>query len=120
MAPRPIYEVKAQYFKTLGHPARIRILEVLRDGQHSVGELRPHVGIESSHLSQQLGVLRRAGIVESRREGSAVIYSVSDPRVFELLELARQIITTSLSGTTELLAELHAITFSPQGRRSQG
>jgi len=117
VATRPIYEVKAQYFKTLGHPARIRILEVLREGEHSVSELRPNVGIESSHLSQQLGVLRRAGIVESRREGSAVFYSVSDPRVLDLLELAKRIITTSLNSTSALLADLDAITFSPEAPR---
>jgi ArsR family transcriptional regulator len=118
VATRPIYEIKAQYFKTLGHPARIRILEVLRDGEQSVGQLRPHVGIESSHLSQQLGALRRAGIVVSRREGSGVIYTVADPRIFDLLELAKQILTTSLSSTSELLADLDAMTFSRgEGRR---
>ena len=59
--PEPIDKLKAEFFKTLGHPARIRILEVLADGEHSVGELMPKLGLESSHLSQQLAVLRRAG-----------------------------------------------------------
>jgi ArsR family transcriptional regulator len=117
VATRPIYEVKAQYFKTLGHPARIRVLEVLREGERSVGQLRPLVGIESSHLSQQLAVLRRAGIVVSRREGSTVIYTVADPRIFDLLQLAKQILTTSLSGTSQLLADLDAMSFSRSGRR---
>ena len=63
----PIYQVKAEFFKTLGHPARIRVLEVLRDGERTVGELVPEVGIEASHLSQQLGVLRRANMVQTRQ-----------------------------------------------------
>ena len=65
----PIYEVKAQFFKTLGHPARIRVLEVLRDGERPVAELIPEVGIEASHLSQQLGVMRRANLIQARKVG---------------------------------------------------
>lgn len=109
--PRPIYEVKAEFFKTLGHPARIRVLEVLSDGPLSVSELQPQVGIESSHLSQQLAVLRRADIVQARREGSSMIYSVVDPRVLELLQLAKSIITSNLSTAGDLLADLNTIDF---------
>ena len=103
---RPIYQVKAEFFKTLGHPARIRVLEVLRDGECSVGELIPAVGIEPSHLSQQLGILRRANILQVRKQGAAVRYSVTDPRIFDLLEVARAILTSSLAGSGRLLAEL--------------
>ena len=67
---RPVYQLKAEFFKTLGHPARIRILEVLREGEHTVGDLVPKVGIESSHLSHQLAVLRRNRIVETRKAGA--------------------------------------------------
>ena len=102
----PIPEVKAELFKALGHPARIRILEVLSDGEHSVGELQPLVGIESSHLSQQLGVLRRAGLVVGRRDGSSVIYSLTDPVLAELLAVAKQLLISSLAHTTDLLADL--------------
>ena len=63
----PLYEVKAELFKALGHPARVRALEVLAGGERSVGELQPAVGIELSHLSQQLAVLRRAGLVATRK-----------------------------------------------------
>lgn len=113
----PIYQVKAEFFKTLSHPARIRVLELLRDGEQSVGELIPKVGLEASHLSQQLGVLRRANIVTSRKEGSSVIYSVVDPRIFELLEVAKAILTTSLTGTKELLEELEALDFGDRKTR---
>jgi ArsR family transcriptional regulator len=112
---RPIYQVKAEFFKTLGHPARIRVLELLRDGERSVGELIPEVGLEPSHLSQQLGIMRRAGLVQTRKEGSTVLYSVTDPRLFELLEVAKQILTSSLAETRELLTELEALDF---GERS--
>jgi DNA-binding transcriptional ArsR family regulator len=117
---RPVYELKAQFFKTLGHPARIRILEVLREGEHTVGELVPKVGIESSHLSHQLAVLRRTNVVETRKVGSTVVYSVVDPRIFQLLEVAKQILTGSLRATQGLLADMEALRFDsepmPDGR----
>jgi DNA-binding transcriptional ArsR family regulator len=106
-----IYEVKAQFFKTLGHPARIRILEVLSDGPRSVSALQPDVGIESSHLSQQLAVLRRAGVVESDRDGSSVIYTIADPQILDLLAVAKEILTTSLTGAQELISDLDAMSY---------
>lgn len=108
---RPVYEVKAEFFKTLSHPARIRILEVLRDGELPVSEIIPLVGLEPSHLSQQLAVLRRANIVRSRRDGSAVLYTVVDGRIDQLLSVAKAIITGSLTETRELLEELDNLDF---------
>jgi len=108
---RPVYQLKAEFFKTLGHPARIRILEVLREGDHSVGELLPKVGIESSHLSHQLAVLRKAHVVQGRKVGTTVVYSVVDPRIFQLLEVAKQILTSSLLATQDLLDDLEALNF---------
>jgi ArsR family transcriptional regulator len=105
----PIYQVKADFFKALGHPARIRVLEVLRDGERPVSELIPAVGIESSHLSQQLGIMRRANLVQARKDGASVVYSVNNPMLFELLDVARQILTSSLVETRELLAELESV-----------
>lgn len=113
----PVYQVKAEFFKTLSHPARIRVLELLRDGERSVGELIPEVGLEASHLSQQLAVLRRANIVTSRKEGSSVIYAVVDPRIFELLAVAKAILTSSLTGTKELLEELEDLDFGDRKAR---
>jgi ArsR family transcriptional regulator len=113
---RPIYQVKAEFFKTLGHPARIRILELLRGGERPVSELIPEVGIEPSHLSQQLAVLRRANLVRSRKEGASVLYSVAEPRLFELLEVAKTILTSSLTETRELLEELEGLDFVEPSR----
>jgi DNA-binding transcriptional ArsR family regulator len=105
-ASQPISEIKAELFKALAHPARIRILEVLTDGEHSVSELQPLVGIEASHLSQQLGVLRRADLVTSRKEGASVIYALADPLVVELLAVSKRILINSLSSNQDLLADL--------------
>ena len=104
----PLSEVKAELFKALAHPARVRALELLTRSEYSVGELQPLVGIESSHLSQQLGVLRRAGLVTTRKDGSSVIYAIRDPLVAELLAVAKRFLLNSLSQTRDLLADLDA------------
>ena len=105
---RPLYQLKAEFFKTLGHPARIRVLELLSEREHAVAEMLPEVGIEPANLSQQLAVLRRAGLVATRKEGSNVYYSLTTPRVVELLTAARAILTGVLSGQMELLEDLRA------------
>ncbi|HVB93704.1 MAG TPA: metalloregulator ArsR/SmtB family transcription factor [Acidimicrobiales bacterium] len=105
--------MKADFFKTLGHPARIRILEVLRDGERPVSELLPEVGLEASHLSQQLGLMRRANLIQARKVGANVYYSVGEPMLFDLLEVAKQIITASLVETQELLEQMQASDPSP-------
>jgi DNA-binding transcriptional ArsR family regulator len=105
---RPLYQLKAEFFKTLGHPARIRVLELLSERERCVAEMLPEVGIEPAHLSQQLAVLRRANLVVTRREGSTVYYALTSPHVAELLAVARQILSGVLSGQAELLRDLHA------------
>ena len=102
----PLYKLKAEFFKTLGHPARIRILELLAEGEHSVGELMPKLGLEASHLSQQLAVLRRAGVVVARKRGNKVIYSLASEDVAELLVLARKALTGLLTDQMDLLKDL--------------
>jgi ArsR family transcriptional regulator len=86
----------------------VRILEVLREGDRTVAELVGLVGLEASHLSQQLGVLRRARVVTARRTGASVTYSIADPAVVELLAVARQFLISSLTLSQELLAELRS------------
>lgn len=115
----PIYQVKAEFFRTLGHPARIRVLEILQGGERPVSELLPEVGIEASHLSQQLGVMRRAGIIQSRKVGSNVYYSVGDPKFFELLDVAKRIITSSLAESQLLLEQMEASGVSTTSRSRQ-
>ena len=92
----------------LGHPARVRILELLRDGERSVGALQAELGLDSGGTSQHLAALRRIGLVESRREGTSVFYRVADGHVFDLLEAARAIITRRLAEQQAILRELEA------------
>jgi DNA-binding transcriptional ArsR family regulator len=105
---RPLYQAKAEFFKALAHPARIRVLELLSERDYAVSEMLPHVGIEPAHLSQQLAVLRKMNLVVTRKEGSTVIYSLVSPHVAELLAVARRILTEVLSNQVELLDDLRA------------
>jgi ArsR family transcriptional regulator len=102
----PIQQIKAEFFKALAHPARIRILEVLTDRESSVTELIPEVGLESSHLSQQLAVLRRANLVLTRKSGNSVYYRLADRRVAKILNLTKQILLDYLTNTRDQLAEV--------------
>lgn len=102
----PLYQLKAEFFKTLGHPARIRILELLAQREWSVAELLPEIGLEASHLSQQLGVLRRAGVVTSRKQGNSVIYAMSSPDMSTLMAVARRVLTDMLNDQADLLDHL--------------
>ena len=115
---KPLYQLKAEFFKTLAHPARIR---VLGEREHSVAEMLPEVGIEPANLSQQLAVLRRAGLVVARKEGSTVHYSLTSPEVSELLAVTRRILTSVLTGQVELLEDLQSprrrVTVSTARRR---
>ena len=88
----PLYQAKAEFFRTLGHPARIRILELLAERDHAVHELLERITIEPSNLSQQLAVLRRTSMVASQRRGGEVVYSISVPEVRDLLLAARKIL----------------------------
>jgi len=103
---RAVYQVKAEFFRILGHPVRVRILELLRDGERTVSDLQSELQMDSSGTSQHLGVLRKQGIVEGRREGTSVHYRVRDPRVFQLLEVARQILNSNLAESQAILGEL--------------
>ncbi|MGW3244126.1 ArsR/SmtB family transcription factor [Streptomyces sp. NPDC001070] len=102
----PLYQAKAEFFRMLGHPVRIRVLELLQDGPKPVRDLLNAIEIEPSSLSQQLAVLRRSGIVTATRSGSTVVYELAGGDVAELLRAARRILTELLTGQQDLLAEL--------------
>ena len=101
----PLYRMKADFFKTLGHPARIRVLELLSEREHAVSEMVPEIGIEPANLSQQLSVLRRAGLVVARRDGLSVTYALTSPRIAELLATTRAILTGVIAGQAETLED---------------
>lgn len=106
--PTPLHELKADFFKSLAHPLRVRVLEILSDGETSVAEILADTGVEPSNLSQQLAVLRRSGVVNARREASTVYYSLASPEVAELLAVARKLLTSVLAGKEGLLLDLRA------------
>lgn len=103
---RPLYEVKAGLFKGLAHPIRIRILEVLSSGpEASVSELLTATGLEASHLSQHLAVLRRNRLVVGERRASQVYYRLAYPQVADLLRVARALLGEILESTQRQLVE---------------
>jgi ArsR family transcriptional regulator len=102
----PVYVVKARMFKTLGHPVRIRILELLADGERGVGDLQAELHLDSGGTSQHLAALRQQGLLDSRRVGTSVFYRVRDPRVADLLALAKKILTSALTDSQALLSDL--------------
>ena len=104
--PVPLYQAKAEFFRMLGHPVRIRVLELLADGPRPVRDLLATIEIEPSSLSQQLAVLRRSGIVTATRQGSTVVYALAGGDVADLMRAARRILTELLAGQNELLAAL--------------
>ena len=116
MTELPIAALKADLFKALAHPVRVRALErlvdVAPDSQRgairelSVGELAEQLGLEVTQVSQQLAVLRRANVVATRRDGNTIFYSVRDPRMSDLLAVARRLLLASLQDSQSLLASL--------------
>jgi len=102
----PLRRFKAEFFKALAHPARIKILEMLRTGEKTVGEIQAVLDDEPASASQQLAILRMKSIVVGRKDGSNVFYSVRDPQIFELLDVARQIFNNQLIDTQDMLSQL--------------
>lgn len=96
-------QFKADFFKALSHPLRIRILELLADGEKNVNELQSIIGSEGSAVSQQLMVLRSKNIVVSQKDGNKVLYSLRDPMIVELLEVAKKIFSNQLIDTINML-----------------
>jgi ArsR family transcriptional regulator len=98
---------KADFFKALAHPLRISILDALRDGEMTVNEISERFGVEPANASQQLAVLRNRNFVQARKAGASVYYSIVDPTVFALLDVARDIFNNHLVGVRTLLEEIH-------------
>lgn len=96
-------QFKADFFKALSHPLRIRILELLSDGEKNVNELQMLIGSEGSSVSQQLMILRSKNIVVGRKEGNKVVYSLRDEMIVELLEVAKKIFSNHLVDTINML-----------------
>ena len=113
-AHRPLYEVKANLFKGLAHPVRVRVLEVLAGkADVSVADLLRDTGLEASHLSQHLAVLRRHNLVVADRRASQVFYRLAYPQVADLLTISRALLVEILEHTQQQLVSTVALTLTP-------
>ena len=106
MTTSQLQTFKAQFFRALGHPVRIKILEILVQGGRTVQELQAALKLEQPIVSQQLAVLRHQNVVMTRKEGSSVRYELRDPAVGDLLDVARRIFNNHLINTQGMLREL--------------
>ena len=109
------YEAQAQMLKVLTHPARLAILNILRDGEHCVCHMEAHLGLRQAYISQQLMVLREAGLIQDRRDGWNVFYRVAEPSIFAVLSAVEQIIPPENSNSGE-----HPVVVCPCPKCSAG
>ena len=123
--PGPLQRFKAEFFKALAHPTRIRILELLRDGERSVTELQLALGDEGAGVSQQLAILRMKNLVDTRRAGTSIYYRLRDRQINRVLDAARAIFeahvielrSISDAAEEEEAAAAKPASASPAGRR---
>jgi DNA-binding transcriptional ArsR family regulator len=111
----PLYQAKANLLRVLGHPARIRVLELLAEREHAAGDLLAEIAIEAGSLSQQLAVLRRAGLVSQRREAGSVVYTLAVPEVREVLAAARAALAALPGDCESTASDLRAPATPPAG-----
>ncbi|HEY9717242.1 MAG TPA: metalloregulator ArsR/SmtB family transcription factor [Trichormus sp.] len=97
---------KAEFFKALASPLRIRILDELRNGELTVGDLRTRLGVEPTNLSQQLAVLKAKNLVNGRKQGSNIFYSIRDEAIFKLLDVAKEVFNNHLVDIKDMLDSL--------------
>ena len=115
-ASTELQSFKAEFFKALAHPLRIRILELLRGRERSVQELQAALDLDQPTVSAQLAVLRRTNVVGARKEGTTMRYALRDPRVGDLLDVARRIFDSQLAGTQTMLRALRLEARRPRRR----
>jgi DNA-binding transcriptional ArsR family regulator len=106
LADDRIYSLHASVCKAIAHPTRLKVLDLLRDGEECVCRLAPQVGVTESNLSQLLAVLRRAGLVESRRDGHAIYYHIADKRIFHVIDGIRRILADRLAAADSLALQV--------------
>jgi len=99
---------KASVFQALGHPTRIAIVEILRDGELSAGAIQERLGIEQANVSQHLAILRTRQILSNRKVGNQVLYSVRNPVLLEVLDIMRRYFHSNLKEAVQMLGEIKA------------
>lgn len=105
-SPADLHTFKAEFFRALAHPTRIRILELLSLGDRSVQELQRALALDQPIISQQLSLLRTRQIVRARKLGTTIRYALRDPLITEMLATARAMFDNHLVGTQEMLRQL--------------
>lgn len=103
MAEDIVIKLTAELFKTLGHPVRIKILHMLVDGEKCVCEMMEEIDIEQSNFSQHLGILKKQGLIDSRKDGQRVVYWISYPSVTQLVRAAEQTLSEQIGHSHSLL-----------------
>lgn len=103
MAEDIVNKMTAELFKTIGHPVRIKILHLLQGGERCVCEMIEEIDIEQSNFSQHLGILKKQGLLDSRKEGQRVIYWLAYPSVMQLLDAAEQTLSDQIAHSQGLL-----------------
>lgn len=103
-AEEELYRLQAEFCKGMAHPKRIQILRMLKGGEKTVNELAKLTGIPQANMSQHLALLRQFGLLNTRREGTSIFYSISDPRIVEACELVRSCIGERLKKSQIMLA----------------
>jgi ArsR family transcriptional regulator len=101
-----LHHFKAEFFKALSHPLRLAILDALREGEKSVGQLVAELESDQPAISQQLSILRQRGFLHARKQGTTVFYHPTDPEVYKFLDLGRAIFERQLAQSGVLLAQL--------------
>ena len=109
------YDLQAQFLKILTHPARLAILMILQDGEHCVCHMEAHLGLRQAYISQQLSVLRQAGLIQDRRDGWNIFYRVTDRRVYDVIDAVQKITGQDLPA-----AHQHTVTCNCPQCSSQG
>ena len=106
--PNTLREYKASIFQALAHPTRIAIVEALRDGELSAGAIQERLALEQANLSQHLAVLRGREIVNSRKQGNQIFYSLRHKVLIRVLDLMRQYFQAHLHDSVQMLGEIQA------------
>jgi DNA-binding transcriptional ArsR family regulator len=103
-----VYRLQAAVCRAMGHPVRMKVLDLLREGEECVCRLAPRAGVTESNLSQLLAALRRVGIVDTRREGHSIYYRVRDARIFQVIDRMRTMLADQLARADALALSLRA------------
>src|SRR3989304_9143802 len=100
-----LFDLQADICKTLASPARLRILDALREGELSVGEIGEAIGARKANVSQHLAVMRQRGIVDGRRCGTHIYYRPASPKIIQACQLMREVLVQQMATVTSLLAQ---------------